>query len=81
MRPVKDNAVKATDSFNRNLSARPKNLNSTEKDLAGRRHKYEEMSGEMNLTESKRSGYTDKNGEAVDMAKTDRRGRTHRRLH
>lgn len=80
MRPDKDNAAKPTDSFNGNLSARPKsshhptNVNASEKELSGRKHEYEEMSGEMNLADARRSGYTDKEGHAVDMAKKDRRG-------
>lgn len=63
------------DSFNGDLSALPKKHHpephySTDKELSGKKLDY----GRMNLTDAKRSGYTDRKGNAVDMAKKDREG-------
>ena len=73
----KDKVIPATPdgSFNGDLTALPKRHhpevhNATDKELSGKKMDY----GKMNLTDAKRSGYTDRNGHAVDMAKKDRKG-------
>jgi hypothetical protein len=74
----KDKAMPATadSSFNGDLDALPKKhhhpeqRNATEREIAGKKLDY----GKMNLADAKRSGYTDQDGNAVDMAKKDREG-------
>lgn len=74
--PSQDRRVSITGSFNDNLTARPKEETSADEasadaDLAATTMDY----GEMTVKDAKDSGYTDRDGKAVDMAKKEIPGR------